>query len=47
VTRGKRQSLRDERLDLFLLKKVKPGDQILSKPRRFQLLKYLDAVGDL
>src|SRR6266516_3717743 len=43
---GKRKSLRDERLDLLLLKEVKQGDQILSKPFRFQPFQRLDAVGD-
>ena len=43
---GKRKSLRDERLDLFLLKEVKQGDQILSKEFRFQPFERLDAVGD-
>jgi hypothetical protein len=43
---GKRKSLRDERLDLFLLKEVKEGDQILSKEFRFQPFERLDAVGD-
>jgi len=28
---GKGESLRDQRLDLFLLKEVKEGEQILSK----------------
>jgi hypothetical protein len=43
---GKRKSLRDERLDLFLLKKVEQGDQILSKQCWSQPLEPLDAVGD-
>ena len=43
---GERKSLRDERLDLFLLKEVKQGDQILSKEFRFQPFERLDAVGD-
>ena len=43
---GKRKSLRDERLDLFLLKEVKQGDQILSKELRFHPFERLDAVGD-
>src|SRR5512147_1753288 len=42
---GKRKSLRDERLDLFLLKEVKQGDHILSKEFRFQPFERLDAVG--
>ena len=40
------KSLRDERLDLLLLKEVEQGDQILSKPRRSQPFEPLDAVGD-
>jgi uncharacterized membrane protein YcjF (UPF0283 family) len=43
---SKRKSLRDERLDLLLLKELKEGDQILSKQRRFQPFERLDAVGD-
>ncbi len=43
---GKRKSLRDERLDLLLLKKVKQGNQILSKQCRPQPFEPLDAVGD-
>ena len=43
---GKRKSLRDERLDLLLLKEVKQGDQILSKQCRFQPFEPLDAVED-
>jgi len=43
---GKRKSLRDQRLDLLLLKEVKQGDQILSKQCRFQPFEPLDAVGD-
>ena len=43
---GKRKSLRDERLDLLLLKEVEQGDQILSKQCRFQPFEPLDAVGD-
>ena len=43
---GKRKSLRDERLDLSLLKEIKQGDQILSKEFRFQPFERLDAVGD-
>src|SRR5512133_3001453 len=42
----KRESLRNKRLDLSLLKKVKKCDQILSEPCPFQPLKCLDAVGD-
>ena len=38
--------MRDERLDLFLLKEVKEGDQILSKQCRLQPFERLDAVGD-
>ena len=43
---GKRKSLRDERLDLFLLKEVQQGNQILSKQCRFKPFERLDAVGD-
>ena len=43
---GQRKSLCDERLDRFLLKEVKQGDQILSKEFRFQPFERLDAVGD-
>jgi hypothetical protein len=43
---GKRKSLRDERLDLLLLKEVEQGDQILSKQCRSQPFQPLDAVGD-
>ena len=43
---GKRKSLRDERLDLLLLKEFKQGDQILSKQCRSQPFEPLDAVGD-
>ena len=43
---GKRKSLRDERLDLLLLKEVHQGDQILSKPCWFQPFERLDAVGN-
>src|SRR5205823_12138556 len=43
---GKRKSPRDDRLDLLLLKEVDQGDQILSKPYRFQPFEPLDAVGD-
>ena len=38
--------MRDERLDLVLLKEVEQGDQILSKQRRPQPFEPLDAVGD-
>ena len=37
------KSLRDERLDLLLLKEFKQGDQILSKQCRFQPFERLDA----
>jgi len=43
---GNGKSLRDQRLDLFLLKEVQEGGQILSKQRRFQPFERLDAVGD-
>ena len=43
---GKWNSLRDQRLDLSLLKEVKQGDQILSKQIRFQPFECLDAVGN-
>ena len=43
---GKRKSLRDERLDLLLLKEIEQGDQILSEHRRLQPFERLDAVGD-
>ena len=43
---GKGKSLRDQRLDLFLLKEVKEGNQILSKQCRSQPFEPLDAVGD-
>ena len=43
---GKRKSLRDERLDLLLLKEVEQDDQILAKQSRFQPFERLDAVGD-
>ena len=43
---GKRKSLRDEWLDLLLLKEVKQGDQILSKQCRSQPFEPLDAVWD-
>jgi hypothetical protein len=36
---GKRKSLRDQRLDLLLLKEVEQGDQILSKQCRLQLVR--------
>src|SRR6266702_6850572 len=35
---GQRKSLRDERLDLLLLKKIKQGDQILSNNAGFSRL---------
>src|SRR6266498_710788 len=43
---GKRKSLRGDRLDPLLLKEVEQGDQILSKPFRFQPFERLDTVGD-
>jgi hypothetical protein len=43
---GKRESLRDERLDPFLLKEVEQRCQILSKQCRPQPFECLDAVGD-
>lgn len=43
---GKRKSLRDEWLDLLLLKEVEQGDQILSKQRRPQPFEPLNAVGN-
>jgi hypothetical protein len=43
---GKRKSLRDERLDLSLLKEVEQGDQILAKQGGLQPFEPLDAVGD-
>ena len=43
---GKRESLRDEWLDLLLLKEVEQGDQILSKQCWPQPFERLDAVGD-
>jgi hypothetical protein len=43
---GKRKSLRDEWLDLLLLKEVEQGEQILSKQCRPQPFEPLDAVGD-
>jgi len=43
---GKGKSLRDQRLDPFLLKEVKEGDQILSKQCRSEPFEPLDAVGD-
>ena len=42
----KRKSLRDERLDLLLLKEIEQGDQILSEHCRFQPFECLDAVRD-
>src|ERR1041384_2079986 len=41
---GERKPSRDKRLDLLLLKKVKQGDQILSKPFRFQPFECLEAI---
>jgi hypothetical protein len=41
---GKRKALRDERLDLLLLKEVEQGGQILSELSRLQPLERLDAV---
>jgi hypothetical protein len=43
---GKRKSLRDDWLDLLLLKEVEQGGQILSKQCRPQPFEPLDAVGD-
>jgi hypothetical protein len=43
---GKRKLLRDEWLDLLLLKEVEQSDQILSKQFRFPPFEPLDAVGD-
>jgi hypothetical protein len=43
---GKRKPLRDERLDLLLLKEVEQGNQILPKLSRLQPFERLDAVGD-
>ena len=43
---GKWKSLRDEWLNLFLLKKLKQGNQILSKQCRSQPFEPLDTVGD-
>src|SRR5215475_14303157 len=43
---GKRKTLRDERLDLLLLKEAEQGDQILAKQSRLQPFERLDAVGD-
>src|SRR5215470_11702437 len=43
---GKRKALRDEWLDLLLLKEAEQGDQILPKQSRFQPFERLDAVGD-
>src|SRR5262249_53510726 len=43
---GKGKSLRDQRLDLFLLKEAEQGDQILPKQSRPQPFERLDAVGD-
>lgn len=38
--------MRDERLDLLLLKEAEQGDQILPKQSRLQPFERLDAVGD-
>src|SRR5262245_51430509 len=43
---GKGKSLRDQRLDLLLLKEVEQGNQIRPKPCRSQPLQPLNAVGD-
>lgn len=43
---SKRKSLRDERLDLLLLKEVEQGDRVLSKQCWPQSFEPLDAVGD-
>ena len=43
---GKRKSLRNEWLDLLLLKEIEQGDQILSEPCRSQPFEPLDAVRD-
>jgi hypothetical protein len=43
---GKGKSLRDERLDLLLLKEAEQGDQVLSKEFRVQPFERLDAIGD-
>ena len=43
---GEGESLRDERSDPLLLEEAKQGDQVLSKPSRFESLERLDAVGD-
>src|SRR5207244_2752028 len=40
------KALREERLDLLLLKEVEQGDQILSKQCRSPPFEPLDAVGD-
>ena len=41
---GKRETVRDQRLELLLLKEIKQDEQILSKPFRSQPFKPLDAV---
>src|SRR5262245_59999086 len=41
---GKGKALRDQRLDLLLLKELEQRDQILSKPGRLPPLEPLDAV---
>jgi hypothetical protein len=43
---GQRKSLRDEWLDLLLLKEVEQGDQVLLEQCRPQPFEPLDAVGD-
>ena len=43
---GKGKSLRDQRLDLFLLKEVQQGAQILSKRCRSQPLEVFGCCGD-
>src|SRR2546425_10773306 len=43
---GKRKAVRDERLDLLLLKEVEQFDQILRKQSRLQSFERLDTVGD-
>jgi hypothetical protein len=43
---GKRKLLRDEWLDLLVLKEVEQGDQILSKQCRPLAFEPLDVVGD-
>ena len=43
---SERKSLRDEWLDLLLLKEVEQGDQILPKQSWLPPFERLDAVGD-